>query len=78
MKAIKLTVTDDRGEDWMEDYEIEDHEDAEKWAESTVQAFNGSLRPGELRRTLKKVDVIAVIEDCDEEDDEYKNRFDGW
>jgi hypothetical protein len=52
---FKILVKNDR-EEWWESYE-EDIDDPEKWANKTINYFNNTLRPGELKRELLDIEV---------------------
>ena len=57
---IVITVRSKRngGIPWEEKYTIEDGVDAKRWAADTISHFNGTLRPGESRRTVVSVSVV--------------------
>lgn len=71
MKKIRLTVTDIRGADWHEDYDVADDVNENDWAAKTIARFNDTLKPDERARTLKGVEVLAVIGDEELEIEEY-------
>ncbi len=63
---FRLIVTDERGKEWSEDEnrsEIANMAEAEKWATKIIQSFNDTLRPGELPRTIVRVEPLGDDDD---------------
>jgi hypothetical protein len=64
VRVAILTVQAEDGESWTERYVESDGqrtfkpgEDVQRWAERTIDYFNATLRNGERRRTLVKVEI---------------------
>jgi hypothetical protein len=58
VKTIRVLLRDAEGYRWIEDFTIPPITPALKWAQSTVDRFNTTLRPGESVRTVLRVRVI--------------------
>lgn len=71
MKKIRLTVTDIRGADWHEDYDVADDVNENDWAAKTIASFNNTLKADERARTLKGVEVLAVVDNEELKIEEY-------
>lgn len=57
---VNIHVKDSSGSDWWEEYELEENQDAEKWAVETVQRFNNTLRDKERPREVIEVKTEAA------------------
>ncbi len=55
---IRVHVTDARGEPWIEDYDLENSVDPDKWARDIVKKFNDTLRPHEKPRKVLMVERL--------------------
>lgn len=59
---FKILVQNQKGMEWWESYD-KDVPDPQEWARETVAWYNEVLRPGELPRTLLKVEIIETSND---------------